>query len=121
MRKIETGSGSPRDRRALGGVGGHVGAPHVMGVFTAPLAFRRLRPPRPVVVETTDGEPVRITLGTTAEPIVRRVGPWRTSGEWWDDRRWATDEWDVVLGDGMVCRLVYDILGDGWFLAGAYD
>jgi len=25
---VETGSGSPRDRRALGGVGGHVGAPH---------------------------------------------------------------------------------------------
>jgi uncharacterized protein len=27
-RDFETGSGSPGDRRALGGVGGHVGAPH---------------------------------------------------------------------------------------------
>jgi protein ImuB len=87
----------------------------------APLAFRRLRPPRAVDVETGNGEPVRVSLGAAPEPIVTRVGPWRTSGEWWDTRVWARDEWDVALRDGMVCRLAHDRLANRWYLDGAYD
>ena len=87
----------------------------------AMLAFRRLRPPRPVDVETRAGEPVRVTLGTTPEPIVARVGPWRTSGEWWDTRGWARDEWDVTFRDGMICRLAHDRITNRWYLDGAYD
>jgi protein ImuB len=90
-------------------------------VLAAPLAFRRLRPPRVVEVETGRGEPVRVTLGARPEPIVARVGPWRTSGEWWSARGWARDEWDVALRDGMICRLAHDRLADKWYLDGAYD
>jgi protein ImuB len=87
----------------------------------SPLAFRRLRPRRPVIVETSADEPVRVTLGAAPEAIIARVGPWRTSGEWWNTERWAFDEWDIALGDGMVCRLVRDRLTERWFLDGAYD
>jgi hypothetical protein len=89
--------------------------------LSSPLAFRRLRPPRVVQVETAGDEPVRITLGAAPEPIVARVGPWRASGEWWDRRVWARDEWDISLADGMVCRLVHDRLSGEWMLDGAYD
>ena len=50
-----------------------------------------------------------------------RVGPWRISGEWWDTRVFARDEWDVALGDGMICRLAHDRLSNRWYLDGAYD
>jgi protein ImuB len=90
-------------------------------VSASPLAFRRLRPPREVVVEADAGEPVRITLSTRPERILARVGPWRSSGEWWDTRGFARDEWDVALPDGMVCRLAHDRRRGRWYLEGAYD
>jgi protein ImuB len=49
------------------------------------------------------------------------AGPWRGSGEWWDHQAWARDEWDVVLGDGVLCRLVRDRLAGHWYLDGFYD
>jgi protein ImuB len=85
------------------------------------LAFRRLRPPRIVEVETSGDEPMRVRLTDRVERVVARVGPWRTSGEWWDEVAWARDEWDVALGDGMLCRLACDVRTNTWFLDGAYD
>lgn len=98
-----------------------IDAPRAAPALDGPLAFRRLRPPRVVAVETAGDEPVRVTLGTAPEPIVAKVGPWRMSGEWWDRRVWARDEWDITLTDGMICRLVHDRLNDEWSLDGAYD
>jgi hypothetical protein len=51
--------------------------------------------------------------------IVAGVGPWRSSGEWWGQRPWLHDEWDVELADGTLCRLAHD--GSAWHLAGIYD
>ncbi len=89
------------------------------------LAFRRLRPPRPVDVDVADGAPVGLTLRDVGGAVTLAVrvaaGPWRTSGEWWDERAWARDEWDAVLADGMVCRLAHDRVTNVWFLDGAYD
>ncbi len=34
---------------------------------------------------------------------------------------WARDEWDVVLGDGALCRLARDRLSGHWYLDGFYD
>jgi protein ImuB len=87
------------------------------------LAFRRLRPPRPVTVETdAAGRPlaVRGALSDVA-CVVRCAGPWRTSGEWWDTDRWSREEWDVALDDTTVIRLLHDPLHDGWLFEGAYD
>jgi protein ImuB len=87
------------------------------------LAFRRLRPPRRVTVDTDDdGRPraVRGALSDVAR-VLRCAGPWRSSGDWWDADRWARDEWDVALDDSTVIRLVHDPLRDAWLLDGAYD
>ena len=37
---VEAGAGFPGDRRARGGVGGHVGAPHVMNATVAKVIGR---------------------------------------------------------------------------------
>ncbi|HEY7519147.1 MAG TPA: hypothetical protein VIE36_12715 [Methylomirabilota bacterium] len=87
------------------------------------LAFRRLRPPRPVGVETdADGRPLAVR-GAVSESarVLRCAGPWRSSGEWWDTDRWSREEWDVALDDTTVVRLVHDPLHATWHLDGAYD
>jgi protein ImuB len=81
------------------------------------LAFRRLRPPRVVDVETVEGRPARVL----DRRVMTCAGPWRTSGEWWDTGAWARDEWDVLLSDGWLCRLVHDLRGPRWYLDGVYD
>jgi protein ImuB len=87
-----------------------------------PIALRRLRPPRPVEVETRDGRPARVndTAGLAAA-VETCAGPWRLSGHWWDTHAWAHDEWDVALSDGTLWRLSHDRLADTWSLTAVYD
>jgi protein ImuB len=93
----------------------------------APLAFRRVRPPRRVDVTLAGDVPAQVVfhdaLGGTSRPqrIVASAGPWCTSGEWWTTNGWAREEWDVALADGMLCRLVRDRMTGAWCLDGAYD
>jgi protein ImuB len=83
------------------------------------LVLRRLRPPLPASVTLVAGRPVELRSERLAARIVTSVGPWRASGEWWTERPWLHDEWDVELGDGTVCRLAHD--GSAWWLEGIYD
>jgi protein ImuB len=83
------------------------------------LALRRCRPPRPARVRLIGGRPVHLRAEGLAGPIVASAGPWRTSGEWWLDSRWVSDEWDVELADGTLGRLAHD--GSSWLLEGIYD
>jgi protein ImuB len=87
------------------------------------LAFRRLRPPRRVTVETDGGRRPSVVQGALSDVarVVRCAGPWRSSGDWWDSDRWAREEWDVALDDHTVVRLLHDPLEASWFLDGVYD
>lgn len=111
-----------------GSAGGASGAGNTGSAGGAPLALRRLRPPRPVAVETDDtarGEgrrPACVALDADPpRPVVACAGPWRVSGEWWDAQPWARDEWDVELAGGLVCRLARDRIAGRWYLDGVYD
>jgi protein ImuB len=85
------------------------------------VVLRRIEPPAALDVETLETRP-RWVGGTGARTRVRAsAGPWRISGEWWDSRAWARDEWDVLLADGRLCRLAHDRLTDHWHLVGVYD
>ena len=125
-REREAKSLSPRGREIAeslspsGGEGRVRGLPVVRELPAAlALALRRLRPPCPAHVTLTSGRPVYLRSERLAGRIVTGAGPWRASGEWWAERPWARDEWDVELADGTVCRLAHD--GSAWFLDGVYD
>jgi protein ImuB len=68
------------------------------------------------------------------------AGPWRSSGDWWEQDGWARDEWDIALqtsvagGQSPVAsksfadkdslalyRLVHDLFSGHWFVEGTYD
>lgn len=83
------------------------------------LALRRLRPPARAAVRLAAGRPAHLSAGALAGPVVASVGPWRSSGEWWLDGAWRSDEWDAELDDGTLCRIAHD--GAAWFLEGVYD
>jgi protein ImuB len=74
-----------------------------------------------VGVTTAGGRPVRVEWGDRALRVIASAGPWRLSGEWWDTRAWARDEWDSLLGDGTLCRLTLDRVTGRWMLDGVYD
>lgn len=86
------------------------------------LPLRRCRPPMKVrvAVERHQGvpTPLRLLDGPHRGTVVARRGPWRYSGEWWDVRAWAREEWDVQLHDGALCQLAR--LGEAWYVEGLY-
>jgi hypothetical protein len=46
------------------------------------------------------------------------LGPYRASGGWWENERWATEEWDIETDDGIF-RLRRD--ERKWVVEGSYD
>ena len=90
-----------------------------------PSALRRFRFPIPTRVQVQEGRPIRVTTdrhGFSSGAIVQSAGPWRTSGEWWQEgQAWDRDEWDVAMTDGTIYRLVVERGVGQWFLEGVVD
>jgi len=98
--------------------------------------FRLLRPSVPARVELRDGLPARVFFYGAHGEIVAASGPWRTSGEWWQDP-WDQAEWDVEVRFSSSAQknkrssnpaierglylIYYDLRQQGWFLRGMYD
>jgi protein ImuB len=102
--------------------------------------FRVLRPSPPAHVEIRDAQPVRVSFGGLRGDVVAVSGPWRSSGEWWQEDAWQHDEWDVEIrfrsSSGRerrqdsfsppaprsgVYRIYYDSIRCAWFVRGMYD
>lgn len=102
-------------------------------------ALRRFRIPVPARVTVRDGRPVRVQSdrhGVTSGAVLQAAGPWRTSGDWWEQHiahppgtshhgppsgPWDRDEWDVELAGGIVYRIFVEREAGQWFIEGAVD
>jgi protein ImuB len=103
-------------------------------------ALRRCRQPVPARVAIgPDQRPVRVTTdrrGFAGGGVTSCVGPWRTSGDWWETgpgkaggagkageagEGWDRDEWDVALNDGAVYRIFRNRSSDAWFVEAIVD
>jgi nucleotidyltransferase/DNA polymerase involved in DNA repair len=106
-------------------------------------ALRVFRPPLRATVTLRDGKPAHVVCNKRKEingDIVWMAGPWRSSGDWWEQDGWARDEWDIALqtsvagGQSPVAsksfadkdslalyRLVHDLFSGHWFVEGTYD
>ena len=94
------------------------------------FGFRMFRPPLRAVVQVDRGLPARISAWDKQRSVYGRVvnaaGPWRTTGDWWRDDRWARDEWDVAVvpnkqEEQTLYRIYHELKTDSWFVEGAYD
>jgi protein ImuB len=105
---------------------------------SAPItALRMFRPPLRATVTLSDGKPTHVVCHKRKDvqgEILWMAGPWRSSGDWWDQDGWARDEWDIAIPTTVaglqssvashalsLYRLVYDLLSGGWFVEGTYD
>jgi protein ImuB len=84
------------------------------------LALRAFRPPRPAEVAMRDGGPGFVAAPGVRGSVTDRAGPWRASGDWWDEA-WSREEWDVALDAGGVYRIFRDLFRDSWFVEGELD
>jgi len=100
------------------------------------LGFRMFRPPLRAIVKADQGCPKQISAWGKQRSVYGKVvslaGPWRTTGDWWSNDRWARDEWDVALesasgikkhgSQSQVLYRIYRELNNGtWFVEGSYD
>jgi protein ImuB len=122
--------------RAFGSVTSSSPGPGPLVPGPCSVAFRRFRLPVPARVTMKDGRPVRLMpdrRGISGGEILNSAGPWRTSGHWWDQpageapaaasrhAAWDRDEWDVVLADGVACRVFLERDVGQWFVEGCFD
>jgi len=90
-------------------------------------ALRILRPPVTVRVSHQNGRPSHISANKRKEisgEVLWAAGPWRSSGDWWEQDSWIRDEWDIALREQTgiaLYRLVHDLVGGKWMLEGEYD
>lgn len=100
----------------------HEWAPGSSG-FRPTLTIRRRRPPEAIEVLMGRDEPTALRGKETTARILIAAGPYRLSGEWWDDDHggWAREYWNVHATDGAVYRIHRDQRSGGWFLDGYFD
>jgi protein ImuB len=96
--------------------------------------FRTFRPPIPLTVGMRDLQPAHVFFHGKRGTVRSASGPWRTSGEWWEESPWDHEEWDVELlfpvssepSNGSmtaypqsgIYRIFKDVLRDGQDLPG---
>jgi len=96
------------------------------------LGLRMFRPALRAVVETEQGWPTQISAWgkqrSVYGKVVQAAGPWRTTGDWWREDRWARDEWDVAVAASKTSgeppglyRIYRKLNSEMWFVEGNYD
>jgi protein ImuB len=98
-------------------------------------ALRIFRPAVMIAVVNANGRPIYISSRERARfyeqdswqidgEVLWAAGPWRSSGDWWEEDAWMRDEWDIAVQekDGIALyRLVHDLVGGEWMVEGSYD
>jgi protein ImuB len=84
------------------------------------LRLRRFRPAFHADVEMEDGCPVFIASLKLNGRIEKTIGPWRSSGDWWEPAKlWNRDTWDIQTREGGLHRIFCE--RENWFVEGVYD
>jgi protein ImuB len=90
-------------------------------------SLRIFRPPIAVRVSHQNGRPSHVMSRKRRQisgEVLWAAGPWRSSGDWWEQDAWVRDEWDIAVQEqvGIVLyRLIHDLLTSEWLLEGCYD
>jgi protein ImuB len=94
----------------------------------APIGFRVFRPPVSACVQLQGKCPARVAFQGMLGKVIHASGPWRTSGDWWEEQPWQEDAWDLEIHflsesppvQGLY-RVSYDFRNEKWSVRGVYD
>ena len=84
-------------------------------------ALRKLRPAvdAEVASDPVSGQPVSVRCSVADGKLKVTIGPWRSSGLWWESTPWSREEWDAATARGKTVRLVHQ--STGWTIEGLVD
>jgi protein ImuB len=92
------------------------------------IALHAFRPPVPARVQLQGNKPTLVFFQGRSGTVLHASGPWRTSGQWWEEKPWQEDAWDLeILFSGEAqpprgfYRFSYDGMLEKWFVRGVYD
>src|SRR5437762_6030675 len=88
---------------------------------TAPLraARRRFRPNIAASVLLARERPIHLRSLHVSGAVSGERGPYRASGNWWDEKWWERAAWDLQLENGILCRCHQR--EENWEIDGVYD
>ena len=84
------------------------------------LPLRRYRPPFPAQVQVVRHRPAYLVSERVQGAVSAVLGPYRLSGQWWDEACWHSEEWDVEIPRHGLFR-VSQGAQEEWFVEGSYD
>ncbi len=92
-------------------------------------ALRRFRPNITASVLLAEGQPIYLRSGQVSGAVSAQRGPYRASGNWWDEKIWSCSEWDLELENNVLVRchqsspsLRSGVAGvEKWEIDGIYD
>ena len=94
----------------------------------AQTAFRVFRPALPAWVQLQKKVPARVAFQGMLGTVIHASGPWRSSGDWWENQPWQEDAWDVEIQFTSESRTVqglyrvsFDLRFEQWWVRGVYD
>jgi protein ImuB len=83
------------------------------------LPLRRFRPTVPSSVRVKEDCPSFLESPVVRGAIRQCAGPYRLSGNWWDNEHWQQEEWDVAVARNGLYRLSRH--GTIWKIEGCYE
>ncbi len=92
------------------------------------IALHAFRPPVLAHVQLQGNKPASVYFQGRSGKVIHASGPWRTSGDWWEEKPWQEDAWDLEIvfsGESSPTQSFYRFSHDGlldkWFVRGVYD
>ena len=82
-------------------------------------ALRRFRPNIAASVLLADEQPIHLRSAQMSGAVSGQRGPYRASGNWWDEKIWSRSEWDLQLENNVLVRCHQS--GQIWEIDGVYD
>jgi len=82
-------------------------------------ALRRFRPNIAASVLLADEQPIHLRSAQMSGAVSGQRGPYRASGNWWDEKIWSRSEWDLELENNVLVRCHQS--GQIWEIDGIYD
>lgn len=89
------------------------------------MSARQLRPPEDISVRLNHFRPQEFVFRKHRFVIKQAYGPWASGGEWWSERIWNIEQWDVIAQTTsqpvLYCSLTHDLLSNQWQVTALYD
>src|SRR5436305_3943872 len=82
-------------------------------------ALRRFRPAVSASVFLSENIPAHVRSANVNGKVAQQSGPYRASGNWWDEKIWSRSEWDLQLENDILVRCHKN--GEIWAIDGVYD